>query len=277
MIPSDDPSPVRAWPVYAVTLALVPAVMLASATVIYVGAALLGLEPSVFGIEALVASVIVTSLVLAATAFMATMPGATPSLWSSLGLRPVRLAEVFFTVLGFLGFVAVLDGMVMLWSLDESGSLAEMRKVIGPLDRGPRMGVALIVGLFPGVCEELFFRGYAFGRLMSAKGPAYAVLMSALLFGLFHMDPVHSSLAFFMGIYLGVCMLYTGSLWATIAAHITNNILAVMWMDVSRSTPLSLAFIALGALVGSFGFMGLKRCAAKRCAFPSAMDSESTD
>ncbi|HEU5071707.1 MAG TPA: type II CAAX endopeptidase family protein [Verrucomicrobiae bacterium] len=75
------------------------------------------------------------------------------------------------------------------------------------------------------VMEELLFRGLILRGLLGRFRPWTAVLMSAMLFGLMHVNPWQMVPTFFLGWVFGWFYLRTGSLWPCVAAHALNNLL----------------------------------------------------
>ena len=78
--------------------------------------------------------------------------------------------------------------------------------------------------LIQGMGEEALFRGYLMTSLCRKMRPAYAVLLSALLFALFHTGNASFSFLAFVnimlfGIFAGIFMLKRGSIWAVGAVH----------------------------------------------------------
>lgn len=76
------------------------------------------------------------------------------------------------------------------------------------------------------LCEELLFRGFLL-RSLSSFGPHAAVWVSAVLFGLFHMDPVRFVPTMALGVVYGYLAAGTGSVRGAILAHAVNNGLAL--------------------------------------------------
>lgn len=78
------------------------------------------------------------------------------------------------------------------------------------------------VGIVTGVLEEFLFRGIAIKRL-KAVSPAFAVVVSALLFGAAHMTPIAMLYSFLLGLLLGViCMKYNSAV-PTMIVHASFN------------------------------------------------------
>ena len=79
----------------------------------------------------------------------------------------------------------------------------------------------LYIGLIGPICEEVMFRGVLMKEL-KPFGRNFAIVTSALLFGLFHGDVVQGAFAFLMGLLLGFVAMEYSLVWA-IALHIFNN------------------------------------------------------
>jgi len=90
------------------------------------------------------------------------------------------------------------------------------------------MVVAIVygVGLAP-ILEEIVFRGFALPPLVRALGPAPAIAIDALAFGLLHLDdPVAVPPLALLGATLAWLRWRTGSLWPSFVLHFTNNLIA---------------------------------------------------
>lgn len=104
--------------------------------------------------------------------------------------------------------------------------LHEMLKPDGPFDALVSLGA---IALAPALCEEIVFRGAALPAFLRRLGAAWAVFLTALLFGLIHVEWTGSlsfyrvPFAFSVGLGLALLRIRTGSLWASILAHATLN------------------------------------------------------
>lgn len=81
----------------------------------------------------------------------------------------------------------------------------------------------LAIAVFGPVCEEVTFRGAIEGYLLKTASPWKAIFISALLFGIIHMNQVQIPFAFALGLLLGWMYYKTGSLLPGILAHFINN------------------------------------------------------
>ena len=88
-------------------------------------------------------------------------------------------------------------------------------------------GGILAIAIVGPVLEELLFRGAITKALLQQYNPTKAILISALLFGAFHINPAQILPAFLIGILLAWTYYKTGSLIPCIFMHILNNSLSV--------------------------------------------------
>lgn len=85
------------------------------------------------------------------------------------------------------------------------------------------LGMFLYVCVLGPVTEEILFRGLLL-RSIEPYGKKLAILTSAIMFGLYHGNPLQSSYAMVVGIVLGYVAAEYNILWATLL-HIINNLL----------------------------------------------------
>ena len=86
----------------------------------------------------------------------------------------------------------------------------------------------LSVAIVTPIAEELFFRGYVLDAINRKHGDWTAIIWSAMLFGLVHVDPFTMGQAFMGGIIYGWIRMRTGSLLPSIACHMKWNMLALV-------------------------------------------------
>ena len=89
------------------------------------------------------------------------------------------------------------------------------------------LNVVAVVALAPFV-EEVFFRGFVLGGLAVAFGDLWAVVISSALFTFMHVSPATFIPLFITAMLLGWLYLRTRSIWPPVAAHSTQNALAMI-------------------------------------------------
>jgi len=89
----------------------------------------------------------------------------------------------------------------------------------------------LTVCIIAPVFEEILFRGILLrGLLQNNKNPFLAILLSAFLFGLAHMNPWQFLGAGLLGVVFGFVYYRTKSLWICIFLHALNNTVSFLMM-----------------------------------------------
>jgi membrane protease YdiL (CAAX protease family) len=114
----------------------------------------------------------------------------------------------------------------------------------------------LVVAFLAPVAEEMLFRGALFRKWRLRLGPGKAAVLTSVLFGLVHSSSPTAALSA-----LSMAVLYTTTrtIWAPVAAHAINNLIAVTLGHSARLLPvgvleaaadrrLQLAFLAAGLL-----------------------------
>ena len=93
---------------------------------------------------------------------------------------------------------------------------------------GNIVATIILVGILGPMAEEIFFRGYVLPGLTKKFGIIWALVISSVVFGLFHIDPGAIVPTFALGLMLGWVYLKTGSIWPAMFAHGLHNTVAVL-------------------------------------------------
>jgi membrane protease YdiL (CAAX protease family) len=84
------------------------------------------------------------------------------------------------------------------------------------------------------IVEEIAFRGMLYGALAKARiNEHLVVIITALVFALFHFELKRFFILFAIGIILGEVRRRTGSTSAAIVAHVVNNTPAALFILVT--------------------------------------------
>ena len=122
---------------------------------------------------------------------------------------------------------------------------------------GPFGIVVTIIGaaVIAPLTEEFALRGIVMGSLRK-YGEKFAIITSAVLFGLMHGNLRQIPFAFIVGLILGFAVIKTGSLWTGVAIHFLNNLFASVLTIIGEhvateiATIINLAFFGFCILCG---------------------------
>ena len=92
----------------------------------------------------------------------------------------------------------------------------------------PRWLTILVIGVAPGLSEELWCRGFLGRGLLARYGWITGVLLTSLFFGMLHLSPPYALGTAVMGACLHFTYVTTRSLWVPILLHTLNNSLTVL-------------------------------------------------
>jgi uncharacterized protein len=86
----------------------------------------------------------------------------------------------------------------------------------------------LLAAIAPALSEELFFRGFVRVGLSRRYRFFGAIFIPALMFAAVHMDPMHATAVFPLGLWFGCLAWWSGSTLPAIGAHLVNNTFAII-------------------------------------------------
>lgn len=93
------------------------------------------------------------------------------------------------------------------------------------------------IALVPAICEEILFRGYIFRAFQRSWGILLAIILSGLVFGMFHLQVPNLLPLATLGILLATMTWLSRSIWPAIVAHFVNNggavLLATAYPDLA--------------------------------------------
>ncbi len=164
--------------------------------------------------------------------------------------RRVSASAWFGTLFGALGLVLVLNGVdnlfQHLWPAPAwlEGMLMDA-------------GVPVVV-LGAALTEEPLCRGVLLRGFRARYGANRAMVYSALLFALVHLNPWQAIGAFFLGLYFAWLVQRTGSIWPAVLGHAVNNGIALLamrqkWPSLGDHTLQPFSWWVAGALLTVVG------------------------
>lgn len=127
-------------------------------------------------------------------------------------------------------------------------------KAVSDLTGGNTVGTLimsiLIVGVFTGLGEEIFFRGGLMRLFSCIKGmsPHVAIWLTAFLFSALHMQFLGFVPRMLLGVFFGYLTFWSGSLWLPIMIHALNNSILVTtdWINNRGGSQIDVNSIGLG-------------------------------
>ena len=142
----------------------------------------------------------------------------------------LNLKDISFSVMTGIG----VSGISFIW-LIIAGKIPEFQAQIAAMKEGNSMigggslhGVLLSAVIAAPIVEEVIFRGVVFGSFRKVFPAWVSILISAVIFGAYHMNPVAIVYATVMGIIAGVVYEKKRNLLFTIILHMANNFMGLL-------------------------------------------------
>ncbi len=193
------------------------------------GPGLQSAQDALFSPASLSVQVLITSTMLTVIAVMAVKlrrnpvgetlrlgkPAAFPTILAVFGIIPLGVLADQITV--------ILQGLAP--DVFDSVGLEQMVTIFSDASVGGFVLVTAMVSIGPAIGEEFMFRGLLLRSFRADFSAWGAVVLSAFLFGVLHLNMLQGSGAFLIGLYLGFTVLVTGSIWPGVLAHGVNNLI----------------------------------------------------
>ena len=160
---------------------------------------------------------------------------------------------------------------IEVWMKSMEDQLMEMTKFLTDFQSIPELLVGiLVIGVFAGIGEEMFFRGVLQPKMHLYTGSVHwGIWITAFIFSAIHVQFYGFLPRMFLGAMFGYMYVYTGSLVYPILAHIFNNTFTVLMVyfanqgmidfDIESTDAISYPLAIAGFLVLMAGIFYLKK------------------
>lgn len=168
-------------------------------------------------------------------------------------LQLILAGIALFAAIPFVSFVAEFTQYIPLpdWAASWDTQQAEMLQQV--LSGNISVPLALmLVAVTPAICEEVIFRGYFQRNMERSLSPIWAIVITGIAFGAFHLRFGELIPLALLGIFMAYVVWVSASIWPAVLAHFLNNgaaVIANAWAT-GRSEPIVLDEIAVPWYVG---------------------------
>ena len=172
---------------------------------------------------------IVTQLMILATPLLLTWYMKT-DIKSLFSLRKPQASKLPGSILLYVGtFLLVIVASFLLSQLFPE-SAQNVNATFDEITSHSFFVVVLVIAGMPAIGEELLFRGLTFGSLRNKYKIGWAILVSSLIFGAYHVSLVKLLPTAMLGACLAYAVYQSGSIYVSMALHFINNFISVIGM-----------------------------------------------
>lgn len=186
---------------------------------------------SMFGAERMLAGIVANEVVAVLGVPLALILAFKYDFRRLIPVRSLGVLHVAMILLATLAAAAIIDYMtaaseiVLPLPADIKAAMKNLMAAGGP---SPLVLKLFVLCVLPGICEEIYFRGFCQTSLSARFGAGWALVAQAVIFSLMHGNPWYAHLYFILGLFLGGVYMMTGNIVAPIICHIINNTWTVL-------------------------------------------------
>lgn len=174
------------------------------------------------------AVMLVPALIFAITSYMGS---GTASINELLGFHKIKISTFFMAIL-FTFLLMPLTSAINVISMLFVDNAVE--SISGDVLQMPFLVMLFMIAIFGPFSEEFVFRGIVFRGYKNSGSVLQAVIWSAVLFGVMHLNFNQAAYAIVMGFMCALVVEASGSLWASVIAHMVFNAPSVFTMYLSE-------------------------------------------
>ena len=150
-------------------------------------------------------------------------------------LHPMPATAIQY-ILGVVFSISVTISVQLIVALINVANMDETYQNVASGQYSCMFGVGLVgYGIIAPLVEELIYRGLVYGVFRRYLPLPWAMVISALIFGIIHGNLVQGIYAFVFGCLMVMMYEYYGTFWAAVAMHILANVVTYVLSFVSES------------------------------------------
>ena len=161
----------------------------------------------------------------------------------SLVQIPLLILIAIFTIVAFLPIASYVKEFFDMTGYDSSSlqslAVTNVKDLIGAI---------VFLCILPAVVEETLYRGII-ARAFTRKGFVFAIFMGGFMFAIMHANPVQFVHQFFLGVVCCIVYFTTGSIYASMIVHFTNNLISVVGTYIGYLHPFTIPTVGLVLMV----------------------------
>lgn len=164
----------------------------------------------------------------------------------------LSIKEIAMVIFLGLGLDMIIDGILSFIPVDKW--FPSHQEIINSIMGGNNYALTFFtVGILVPIFEEMLMRGLVFNELRKNMNINLAIIIQALIFGIYHGNMLQFIYASILGIFLGLAYVWTKSLWAPIIIHMLFNSSSLVLSKASINVNI-LLYTLIGVVIFFIGF-----------------------
>lgn len=174
----------------------------------------------------------------------------------------IRAMDFIMAIVGGAGVSIALNIVIALTNM--AGKDTAFVEVSDMITSNPLFVTIICAGILIPIAEEILFRGLIFNRIKCQYNFAAGLLISSVLFGIYHGNIVQGIYATLLGIFLGFAYHKTKSILIPIIIHMSSNTFVSIYAKLGENEEnigillVTVAISIIFALIGTIYFINRK-------------------
>lgn len=187
-------------------------------------------------------------------------------LFKNCGFNKINMKVIGLSIAAGLGLNITLNYILSYLSKLSSlkGLFDSYEKLASGIMYGNALMTLICVGIIVPIFEEIFFRGVIYNELRKSMPLWIAIILQAVIFGVFHGNVIQGTYAFALALVFGLVYTKFKSIWTAIIIHMVINSSSVLlskFIDTTSSYQIEIGILLIGiilTIVSLFGFWKMK-------------------
>lgn len=167
------------------------------------------------------------------------------------------MKNIFYLTVAVVGFKIISNDLVV-FILDPFSKILMPKLMLKAISEVTQISFLMYVCIIGPAMEELVFRGVVLGGLLKTYSAKKSIIISAILFGISHLNGIQFIDAFLLGVFMGYIYVKTKSIYLCMYAHILFNSIGFTLIYLPKIQNL-IVIIPITILGGLFMIYGLKK------------------
>lgn len=171
--------------------------------------------------------------------------------------KKITIKNVFYVTIAVLGF-RIISSYLTVFILAPFSNVLMPEFMLKAVNETIEISFFIYVCIIGPAMEEFIFRGVILAGLLKKYSVKKSVIISALLFGITHLNGIQFINGFFLGIFIGYIYVRTKSIYLCMYSHILFNTMEVIFMYLPKINNLLTTVLFI---IAAFIFMiyGIKK------------------
>ncbi|MHC6180278.1 lysostaphin resistance A-like protein [Clostridium sp. JNZ X4-2] len=168
--------------------------------------------------------------------------------------KKITMKNIFYLTVAVVGFKIISNDLVV-FILDPFSKILMPKFILKAMSEVTQISFLMYVCIIGPAMEELVFRGVVLGGLLNTYSAKKSIIISAILFGISHLNGIQFINAFLLGVFMGYIYVKTKSIYLCMYTHVLFNSIGftLIYLPKIQNLIVIISITILGCLFMIYG------------------------